>query len=151
MSERPIDQMEYGRADGPLDLWIQRQPSDGTRIFGRLFLQGKPVAYTLEDATPIPDGRYSVVITFSTRFQRMLPLVVNVPNVLGIRLHPGNTSDDTTGCILLGLTKTSTRLLNSAAACTLVQHEIAVALASSQPVWLTLTSARPPSSPRQTV
>lgn len=52
--------------------------------------------------TAIPYGRYEVVSTFSNRFQKYLPLLVNVPGFEGIRIHPGNKSTDTEGCLLPG-------------------------------------------------
>jgi len=53
--------------------------------------------------TAIPRGTYDVIITMSNRFKRLLPLLLNVPNYEGIRIHPGNTSEDTKGCLLPGL------------------------------------------------
>ena len=58
--------------------------------------------FTLEPAQPIPTGLYEVRITPSPRFKRPLPLLIDVPGHDGIRIHPGNSSVDTTGCILLG-------------------------------------------------
>ena len=52
--------------------------------------------------TAIPAGEYTVRFTFSPRFQRMMLLVENVPGFEGIRIHAGNTAEDTNGCILLG-------------------------------------------------
>lgn len=53
--------------------------------------------------TCIPYGRYEVVISYSNRFQKMLPLLMNVPGYLGIRIHPGNTAEDTDGCLCPGI------------------------------------------------
>ena len=81
---------------------------------GTLSINGVFECFTLEDrvrpvkihgATAIPAGIYEVAITFSDRFQRPLPLLLNVPNFAGIRIHPGNTAEDTEGCILVGTTE----------------------------------------------
>ena len=86
---------------------------------GTLFVDGKRHCFTLEDAerevfgapvkdwkvpgkTAIPRGTYKVIVNKSARFKRDLPLVLDVPGFTGIRIHPGNKSDDTEGCILVG-------------------------------------------------
>jgi len=64
--------------------------------------------------TAIPFGKYKIAITFSNRFQKELPLIINVPEFEGIRIHGGNTSVDTHGCILVGENKIKGELINSA-------------------------------------
>ena len=52
--------------------------------------------------TAIPYGRYEIVLTYSNRFKKYLPLLVNVPGYEGIRIHVGNYHTDTDGCLLPG-------------------------------------------------
>lgn len=52
--------------------------------------------------TCIPYGTYEVTISHSPKFKRELPEILNVPSFTGIRIHRGNYTKDTEGCILVG-------------------------------------------------
>jgi len=52
--------------------------------------------------TAIPTGKYQIVMTYSSKFKKVMPLLLNVPGFAGIRIHSGNTADDTEGCIITG-------------------------------------------------
>lgn len=109
-----------------MELLLKRLHKTKISTIGELFINGKFECYTLEDfdrdlnndgdlndkgeakvyaKTAIPKGRYEVVMTMSNRFKVVLPLLLNVPNFSGIRIHAGNTDKNTEGCILLGQTR----------------------------------------------
>lgn len=67
--------------------------------------QDKPIlvkARKVKHQTAIPYGRYEVVMSYSEKFKALLPLLTNVPHFDGIRIHAGNTQNDSSGCILPG-------------------------------------------------
>ena len=75
-------------------------------IFGKLYLNGAIVCYTLENAKKaIPCGLYMVQNSMSPKFKRELPLLWNekVPAKRGIRIHVGNTVASSSGCVLVGM------------------------------------------------
>lgn len=79
-------------------------------------VDGQPVAsWKVDGATAVPAGRYAVEWTLSSRFKRFTPQIMNVDGFSGIRIHGGNTAEDTEGCPLVGLVRsgTGTALVNS--------------------------------------
>jgi hypothetical protein len=97
-----------------MELRLARKTLTGRATIGELSIDGAFECYTLEDCvrpvkikgvTAIPEGRYRVIITHSQRFKRLLPLLLNVPQFEGVRIHPGNAAGDTEGCVLVGRTK----------------------------------------------
>lgn len=77
-----------------------------TAILGRLYHNGGFVCWTLENAAKaIPCGVYNVQNSKSPKFKRELPLIYNgnVPASRGIRIHVGNTVASSSGCILVGM------------------------------------------------
>lgn len=97
-----------------MKLTLKREPSTTKSTPGQLYVDGVFECYTLEDVvrpnkiygqTAIPAGTYKVIINMSNRFKRLLPLLLDVPNYEGVRIHPGNTDKDTDGCILPGVTR----------------------------------------------
>jgi hypothetical protein len=77
--------------------------------FGALRLNKELVCATLEpqdrlnatDVSSIPAQQYRCLRTRSPRFGETFE-VADVPGRSAVLLHPGNTRDDTRGCILLG-------------------------------------------------
>lgn len=82
----------------------------------------RPDGVKIDKETAVPGGMYFLTITFSNRFQEMLPLIYNVADLSvmsgskrwdGIRQHKGNTEADTEGCQLMGLIRNSTGVASS--------------------------------------
>ena len=111
-----------------MELKVQRIAKKPTYTIGRLYIDGEYFCDTLEDKvrdlskeakvkgqTAIPTGRYRVYLTYSPRFKRILPLLEDVPQFTGVRIHRGNTAKDTEGCILVGFNREVGKVLDSAA------------------------------------
>lgn len=105
-----------------MNILVKRIHRTEKSTIGELSIDGKFQCYTLEDIerevkikseTAISKGTYKVIINKSNRFKRLLPLLLNVPNFEGIRIHSGNTNHDTEGCILVGTTRTKDFIGNS--------------------------------------
>lgn len=75
-------------------------------ILGRLFMGGTCICYTLENASKaIPAGFYSIENSKSPKFGRELPLLFSdkVPSRRGVRIHSGNTYNNSAACVLVGM------------------------------------------------
>ena len=114
-------------------LKLIRNAPQGKALFGQLYVDGKSFCDTLENTDyAIPTGFYRLRVTFSPRWQVLLPILDGVIGYrssgvqelgssgvtseplnskaseqrsqlrTGIRIHAGNTIEHTEGCILVG-------------------------------------------------
>ena len=95
-----------------LTIQMTRTRKSGNAVFGKMVLpfSARPVydrdekdlaIDTLENALYIiPAGTYPLRRTYSYKFKKLLPLVDEVPDRSGIRIHRGNKPEHSTGCIL---------------------------------------------------
>ena len=116
-----------------MKLKLKRIALKDTYTIGKLYIDDEYFCDTLEDTvrdlnkngvfdngekkiygkTAIPYGTYNVKWTYSNKFKKYMPLIENVPSFAGIRIHAGNSSADTQGCILVGENKAVGKVLNS--------------------------------------
>jgi len=116
-----------------MKITVRRLHFDTSYTTGMMSIDGEKFCDTLEDAnrdgnrngrfdsgerkipgeTCIPFGKYPVSVTMSPKFKRELPLIHNVPEFEGIRIHRGNKPQDTAGCILVGESRKGGTLINS--------------------------------------
>lgn len=116
-----------------MNITLKRIALKNTYTIGKLYIDGEYFCDTLEDTvrdlnksgkfdngekkiygeTAIPYGTYNVKWTYSNKFKKYMPLIENVPSFAGIRIHAGNSSADTQGCILVGENKAVGKVLNS--------------------------------------
>lgn len=143
-----------------MTLRLIREPSKGGATLGALYVDDVWACWTLEDEirelagvpvaqwkvpalTAIPAGAYSMRLTHSQRFQRVLPLLDGVPGFTGVRIHAGNAIDDTEGCVLVGRTRLSARIGESRLALEPLFARLQVGAAAGEP--LTIAIENPPS------
>ena len=95
-------------------------------------------AYKVKGRSAIPEGRYVVVISWSPRFKQWLPILLGVPKFEGIRIHAGNTSADTEGCILVGKNREVGKVLDSRIWVHRLKQKIVETKGRGEPVWITI-------------
>lgn len=106
-----------------MKLTLRRIAFRDTYTIGKLYIDGTYFCDVIEDKdrglydsmtveeilkrkkygeTAIPYGTYQVQITYSPKYKKMMPLLLNVKGYSGIRIHSGNTAKDTLGCLIVG-------------------------------------------------
>lgn len=95
----------------PLTLLLTRTWLTDESTIGTIYIDAIEKWFSLElpisDGRPgsaIPRGTYKIITTYSPKFKRNMPLLLDIPGRSEIRLHWGNTAADTEGCILVGKT-----------------------------------------------
>ena len=116
-----------------MELLLERKYLKEKYTIGNLYINGVFFSNTLEDTvrdlnkdgifncgelkisghTAIPYGEYEIKVTYSPKFKRELPILLNVPHFEGIRIHRGNTEKDSSGCVLVGENKQKGKVINS--------------------------------------
>lgn len=133
-----------------MEILVKRKYFREDYTIGQLFLNGSTSKFcdTLEDKvredgvkvygkTAIPEGRYKVSITYSPKFKRRLPEILDVPMFTSIRIHAGNTEDDTLGCILVGENSEVGKLVNARATENKLMQELNAA-AVDEDIYITI-------------
>ncbi len=105
-----------------MELKLHRIFHNDKYTIGKLFINGVFFCDTIEDVerdikimneTCIPKRRYQVIVNMSNRFKRLLPLLIDVPEFEGIRIHNGKDQNSSSGCIIVGENKVKGRVINS--------------------------------------
>jgi hypothetical protein len=135
-----------------VELTLTRKIFTDISTVGELDINGTFECYTLEDKvreekiagkTAIPMGRYKVDITHSPRFNCDMPLLFDVPNFKGVRIHTGNVADHTEGCLLVGTSKSDNRITGSKAAYAALFAKLKKAKDRGESIHITIKSGEP--------
>ena len=142
-----------------MEILVKRLHKKKDYTIGKMYINGEYFCDTLEDTdrgltqimtlseikevkeygrTAIPTGRYPIAYTYSPRFKKHLPLLLNVPAFEGVRIHSGNTHKDTEGCILLGENKAVGKVLNSRKTMDEFLRILKPAIEACEDIWITI-------------
>ena len=141
------------------ELLLQRRYFKDTYTIGKLSVEDVPFCDVLEDVTrdlnhdgdlndegeakvygqtAIPFGRYRVIVSYSPKFNRRLPLLLDVPHFEGIRMHGGVHSGHTEGCLILGENKANGKVINSKYYVDLLTSWIEMWQKKGDETWITI-------------
>ena len=106
-----------------MDLTLKRYPTINGYTEGKLYIDGAYFCDTLEDQdrglyqhmslaeikavkvygeTCIPYGTYKVELSYSPKFKKIMPAILDVKGFTGIRIHNGVDKNSTLGCVIIG-------------------------------------------------
>ena len=143
-----------------MELELIRDTFTDQSTIGKLYVDGQYLCFVLEDKdrnltstmetnviemlkkhgiTCIPYGRYKVELTMSNRFKRILPILIGVKGYEGVRIHTGNTSEDTLGCLIVGMNAEKNKVTQSVPAMNKLM-DILTKVPYKQDVYITIKS-----------
>ena len=106
-----------------MKLLLRRLYRKDTYTIGKLYIDGEYFCDVVEDRdrgltqdmslseikkikvmheTAIPYGKYKVILSYSPRFKRILPAILNVLGFEGIRIHNVVNAKSSSGCLIVG-------------------------------------------------
>ena len=123
------------------------------KTIGKLYVNGifryfvledlvRPEGETVPKQTAIPYGKYPISVSHSPRLGRKLPLIENVPNFSGIRIHAGVDEKWTEGCLLISRKVENGKLVLDRQAESEITAIISNALDHDQPVTLRVINSQ---------
>lgn len=142
-----------------MEILVEREYKKIDYTIGKMYINGEYFCDTLEDTdrgltstmslaelkevkeygrTAIPTGRYPIAYTYSPRFKKHLPLLLQVPAFEGVRIHAGNTHRDTSGCLLLGKNKAVGKVLDSRKTMDEFLRILKPAIEACEDIWITI-------------
>lgn len=143
-----------------MELTLYRKHFSDESTIGDLHIDGAFICYILEDKdrglfqgmsstevaalkvygkTAIPTGRYGVILSYSNRFKKYLPLLINVTGFEGVRIHAGNKAVDSLGCLLTGTSFTDNMVAESRKAFTELYAKLK-AVEKKEKIFITIKS-----------
>ena len=138
-----------------MELKVKRLYKKSEYTIGKLYIDGVYFCDTVEDCdrgltsemtyeeiarrkvygkTAIPTGRYDVALSYSPKFKRSLPLLLSVKGYSGVRIHSGNTAEDSLGCVIVGENKIKGGVINSR----VTMERLMAKLRGQKDIWLTI-------------
>lgn len=142
-----------------MEILVKREYKKKDYTIGHVYINGEYFCDSLEDTdrgltsimtlseikevkeygrTAIPTGRYPIAYTYSNRFKKHLPLLLQVPAFEGLRIHSGNTHKDTEGCILLGVNRAVGKVLDSRKTMDEFLRILKPAIEACEDIWITI-------------
>lgn len=99
-----------------MEIKVIRHTLTSDYTVGKLYINDAYMCDTIEDryrkiekkedkvygVTAIPHGRYPVILDYSSKYSKLMPHILDVPYFEGIRIHSGNSDEDSLGCIIVG-------------------------------------------------
>ncbi|MCZ4693798.1 hypothetical protein DWB61_09705 [Ancylomarina euxinus] len=135
------------KAHDILHLRIIREEFTSQTTVGKMYIDGHFFGYTLEDTvrafgikvkghTALPAYQYQVKLSFSPKYERMMPLIFNQSDesvnamgiqFKGIRFHGGNRHSDTEGCILVAKHRVTNQIIQGS-----LEKELSLKIAEAE-------------------
>ncbi|WP_036876360.1 DUF5675 family protein [Xylanibacter oryzae] len=131
-----------------MEITITRIAKKADYTIGRLTINGHRICDTLEPhcinwatetkikgKTAIPEGRYRIMMKMSSKFEKQMPFLMDVPHFKGVMIHQGNTPKNTQGCIIVGYNTIRGLVLKSRQAMESIQDYLDTAIETKQEIW----------------